>query len=269
MNQVNYQLLFTVSVSHSFFKDKIDRSFLFQPFESTKELANRFKIMFKTFPGGIHVFGGTEESIESFLEMILASTEISFLAFDLYSNDPSFYNYSDLPLGRVFQLIYSSDNELNQIDNGTIVLYPSFIERQNENRLGELRIHLQDLLNFSNSSSSSPFDYYISFDSRSTQWCYYFVNSSQISSDGFYIYNDSGIKFYDPVEVTMPDGSIASRFSSRELIPLSEAPKYKFSLLSNDGRLLIEDLPNPNHRTISVQENNGEKWAMSSVYVYL
>lgn len=267
MNQTNYILILSVSISHSYFHENIDTSLKFQPSTSSRSLMSRFRIFFRQTKNGLELYGPAEESIEVFLEAISHATEITSFDFDFNSSDPNFYVYTELPIDWAGQLVYSSDNELNRTENEHIILFPSFIERHNETRLGQLRIEFIDLLRLSNTGNSINF--HISFNSRSTQWQYYIINKGPISSDAIYINNDADIQFDGPVAVTLQNGDKASLFSSKILIPLSDVPKHRFNLINNGGEIIFKGLPEPNKKKISISENNGKTKTSSSMYVYI
>lgn len=266
MNQSNYKLIFSISISHSYFDEKIDPSIIFRPSESSKKLMTRFGLLFNQTENRFELYGNTEESIVSFLETIEDSTEITSLDFDLNFSNQSFYAYTELPIDWIGQLVFSSDNELNRIENENIVLQPSFIEEQNINRIGKLHIQFADLLNLAN--ISNPVNFNISFSSRATQWQYYIVNSTINTSFGD-IYIDSGIQFDGPVKVTLTNGQDALLFKSKTLIPLSNLPKHKLDLVNTDGIVIVKGLPNASPNKISILENNGEKSVTCPSYVYL
>lgn len=267
MNPSNYILILSVSISHSYFHEKIDSSLKFQPSALSKALMSRFRIVFRQSKNGLELYGPAGESIEVILEAISHATEITSFDFDFNSSDPNFYVYTELPIDWAGQLVYSSDNELNRTENEHIILYPSFIERQNETRLGQLRIEFIDLLRLSN--TGNPASFHISFNSRSTQWQYYIINKGPISSDTIYINNDADIQFDGPVTVTLQNGEEASLFTSKILIPLSDVPKHIFNLINNGGEIILRGLPQPNKQQISISENTGNTIVSSPMYVYI
>jgi hypothetical protein len=265
MNQYKYKLILSVSISHSYFQKKIDPSLRFQPSISTIDLMNRFKIIVRQTSFGIEIYCDTEESVESILMTIIASTEISSLDFDFYTDDLSFYSYTELP-DRVGQLVFSSDNKLNRNENENIFLYPSFIEGQNEKRLGQLHIQLVDLMKFCNTNNHVNFN--ISFNSRSTHWQYYIINSSKFSLNEMSIVSNSGIKFSIPKKIVLQNGQDATLFTSETLIPLSNLPEHKFDL-KKSGKTIISGLPNPNIGSLTLDKSNGEILFYSPTYIYI
>lgn len=265
MDQSNYKPLFSVSISNSYFHGKIEQTIRFKPSKSTKDLMTRFKIIFRENSLGLDIYCDTEESIESILMTIIDSTEITSLDFDFNSIDPNFYSYTELP-DRVNQLVFSSDNKLNRNENENIILHPSFIEIQNENRLGRLHIQLVDLMKFYNTSKHINFN--ISFNSRSTHWQYYIINTSNFLLNEMSIVSNSGIQFSIIEKIVLQNGQNATLFTSETLIPLSNLPEHKFDL-KNRGKTIISSLPNPDIGRLTIDKSNGETLFYSPMYIYI
>lgn len=265
MDQSNSKLIFSVSISNSYFHGKIEQTIRFQPSKSTKDLMTRFKIIFRENSLGLGIYCNTAESIESILMTIIDSTEISSLDFDFNAIDPNFYSYTELP-DRLSQLVFSSDNKLNRNENENIFLHPSFIEKRNENRLGQLHIQLLDLVKFCNTRNHINFN--ISFNSKATHWQYYIINSSNFLLNEMSIASNSGIKFSILKKIVLQNGQNATLFTSESLIPLSNLPEHKFDL-KNRGKTIISGLPNPDIRRLTIDKSNGETMFYSPMYIYI
>lgn len=263
MNQ--YKLILSVSISHSYFQKKIDPSLRFQPSKSTIDLMNRFKIIVRQTISRIELYCDTEESIKSILLTIIASTEISSLDFEFNFNNPSFSNYTEIS-GTVDHLVFSSDNKLNRNENENIFLHPSFTERQNENRFGQLHIQLVDLLKFHNTSNHVNFN--ISFNARSTYWQYVIINSRGFSSNEMSIESNSGIKFSISKEIDLNNIGNKTIFTSKTLIPFSNVFEHKFDLKNRD-ETIIKGLPNTDIESLRIVKSNGETLLYSSTFINL
>lgn len=265
MSQSKYKKIFSVTFSHSYFQKKTASPIVVQPSKSSIDLMSQYAILLRQTTSGIELLYNAAESVESILRNIKETSGISSFDFDLKCMDPFFYSYTELPSQEI-QLVYSSDTKSNRNEKDTIVLYPNFIEGQNENRLGQIHIQFTDLIKFYN--NNTPVTFTISFNSRSTQWQYFIINSGKSPLQEMSIESNSNIKFSSPKEIVLPNGQNATLFTSETLIPLSNLPEHKFNLIDS-GKTIISGLPIPNVTTLTVDKSNEKTLYYSPMYIYV
>lgn len=265
MSHSNYKKIFSVSSSHSYFQKKTASPIVVQPSKSSIDLITQYAILLRQTTSGVELFCNAAESFESILRNIKEATGISSFDFDLKSMDPFFYCYTGLPSQEI-QLVYSSDTKLNRNEKDTIVLHPKFIEGQNENRLGQIHIQFTDLIKFYN--NNTPVTFTILFNSRSTQWQYFIINSGKFPLPEMSIETNSDIQFSSPKEIVLPNGQNAILFTSETLIPLSNLTDHTFNLIDS-GKTIISGLPNPDVTTLTVDKSKEKTLYCSPMYIYV
>ena len=265
--QTNYNVLFSIQVFHSYFKNSTGSFLQVSPDSSTKTLLQAYGLVFRAGNSGFDMYANAHETGIDLLEQLYLSSGINSFNFDITTHDPMFHNYTELPLGFQGLLSYSSDDGSNQLENeNTTLLHTRMVDAQNERKLGTLKIRFDDIKKQLNSNVQAH--YTIRFAARSTLWQYYVVNQSDLNLEGMRIKSLAGIQFDGPVAVSVPNGQKAFLFTSKTFIPLSEYAMYKFDLITDAG-LIISVLPTPGPANLSFTVVNGVKKACSPVYLYL
>ncbi len=262
MNQTTYKSICSVQVFHSYFEDTLMRAIEFTPTGHFKEIIGQLGIVLRLTENGFQLFSPTEETITSFLAQLSNTHGITAFDFDITINDPKFYNYTDLPIGRIVS--FSSADPQNETIGDQTVLHPSLHEREDTNLLGNLHIAIDDILSLA--SNDAPITFAISFSARATQWCYYIINDSLLPVDNLHIVSDADIQFSDPIEVVMPNEAKALLMTSNVLIPLSNSRKYDFELKFDETTI---PLPIAGSDRIYMVERDGAQWAVSKLYIYI
>lgn len=101
-----YKRLFDIYITHSFFNNNECSKLLITPISSTKSLFHKTDLLFNSFNGGISVSYNSD-----FIQSLLAYKEDGVkLTFTIKSNDPYFYNYTDLEHERGRILFFDSSS---------------------------------------------------------------------------------------------------------------------------------------------------------------
>lgn len=106
-----YHKLFRVDVKHDYFTDGVLRGFTIVPTPYTQQLMQQYDLRLQKHAEGITIYCGLEEG-ESMTANLSSSHNLCFL---LKIQDPSFINYTDLPLlGQEGKKYYFSNIDLEE-----------------------------------------------------------------------------------------------------------------------------------------------------------
>jgi hypothetical protein len=144
-----------------------------------------------------------------------------------------------------------------------------------------LKISLSDILKYQNKDGALQMQ--IEYTARATQWQYYIINRSLVKLDNPAVTGKSDIAFEGPANVTIATGQAALLFTSgKNLIPLSECPKYKFDLVNSSGatqdngsrskkagKIIFKGLPHPQPGRFGSLIVNGKGQVSSPIYLYI
>ncbi len=264
MNQTTYKPICSLQVFHSYFEDTLMRGLNFAPAGHFKEIIGQLGIVLRQTANGFQLFAPTDEAITSFLAQLSNTHGTTSFDFDITNQDPLFYNYTDLPLGRMVSLSFSSADTQNETVGNQTTFHPSLNESEDTNFFGKLHIAIDDIMALATHDAAVSFA--ISFTARATQWRYYFINHTSLPMNNPHIVNDADIQFSGPYDSVLPNGEIAQLMTSTVLIPLSNFRKYDFELKFDD---ITIKLPIASSDRIEIVERDGAQWATSSIYVYL
>lgn len=277
MSQTNYQPVFKVEVSHTYFDKNICRCLCFKPGPVTSSLLSRFGIRKRDNMNGFDLFINSRTPLPEFLGYISNTTGSSFFDFEIETIAPAFNLFTELiPTNWVGKLVYDSGSELNTNENGQILLGAS-LSPGGTSFLGSLTIHFDDIIKTANQGFAQ---YAISYTARATQWQYLVINKSAVQLDNPAISGKAGINFIGPQNVTMDNAEQALLFTSGDnLLPLSEVPKYKFDLVNNTARqtgqkpssakVIFKGLPSPHPSRIAFDKAGNTGRIVSPMYVYV
>lgn len=260
---VNYQSLLSVTITHSYFANKICKALHLQPSEASRKIMWDFGLIFKPAANGFSIFAdkqGTENSLNEIM-----------LQFEITCNDGNFFNYTDLADSKPGCLAYHSTNALNVDKDGITQLI-----RLPHAAANYLTVALSDLAEKIRDEVECQFE--INFTARATQWRYFLVNKSNARYTDFRIGNEE-IVFNEPVEVNLSTGEKALMFSSGDrLLQLSEYAHHHFSLTAKDpmgkinmkSRTIMQHLPGPSLATGNLLHGvSGAADPISDIVIYI
>lgn len=276
MIRSSYTRLFGLAVYHTYFENDVCTCLQFTPDENTSALLNRYGFKMRTSVNGFDFFFNGTGSAAGMLEYVAKITGQNYFEFTISSINEAFLLFTDLSVDWLGQIEFDSSSTANQNTNGTIVLAEHLATCALASDPGVLRIYFADIL-----ANNYP-AYQIRLNARATQWQYYIVNKSAAVLDNPSISGKPSAGFNGPESVTIPTGQQAILFSSGDLLPLSEVPKYKFDLVNNSasdtpsparktagGKVIFKGLPNPDPGNVGIVQINGKKQTASPIYVYL
>ncbi len=276
----NFKIAYRIKVFHSYFKNGICTGLTYHPATTTKQLIKRFKLKLINETEGFSFYINTTKSISEFLRYVAQTTGKDTFEFNVQTNTPDFYLFTELPVNRLGELVYNSQSKSNTYTNGKVQLQEDFISKNDVSQLFKLKIHFKDIIKYEEMNTTACFE--IKFKSRPTQWNYYIINKSSRCFDQLTIKSKSNIQFEEPQNVTLQNGQQALLFSSgSNLIPLTEVPTYSFDLVNTTqlstitnkktatSKTIFKGLPNPNPDRIKIHQTDGTTLVSSLMYVYV
>lgn len=124
--EMKFYKLFSVSVTHNFFTDKIFRGFIFSPAIETLKILKDYNLLFRNTENGFEVHANCEEIIvdeETRIKPFKNLERNIRLRFLIRLNDPYYLNYSELPIEDITGKIYRFNNiSLNLINESNPAL---------------------------------------------------------------------------------------------------------------------------------------------------
>jgi hypothetical protein len=215
-------------------------------------------ILFRQAQGGFSLFFNQRETRSQVL-----ATPFS-LRFHLALNDPDFYNYTDLPAGRISQSVFLfynmpgnpvSDNGIPLLHGGPVVASTDLCDGGqvtpgvSAKPFGILVIDLGPDL---------PECYGVRFSARSTHWSYILVSDHLRGLDRPAIIDTAGQEtFTGPRPVVLPDNREALSFTSLNPIALRFSGSKRFKLVEQfdpdpaKSKVILGALPLPGVSIIS------------------
>lgn len=259
-----------LKVNHTYFDDKSISVFDFVPSEATQKILKKYGFIFIQHTAG---FSLAIDKNEDFLDYILNVVGVEYFEIEIITNDPNFYNYTNFPMDQLGDLEYSNLNPDNMDADGSTILTAKFISKSLSRIVGYIRF---DLSTIKANYMANQTKFEIQFEARKTQWNYFIVSHKDLGN--LDISSKSGFNFKDPVQVKLPSGDMALKFSSGEdFFDLQEKSKMKFNLIRREKmhngndveEILISGLPVANSNKIEIEELNGHRVATSNIYVYI
>lgn len=252
----NYEKLFTVHFKHEFFTDDLLASIVIKPTNETLKLIRDYELVVRNHRGAFSIHYPTIFASEAnSREKILA--DLLHFNFTLDCTDPYLLNYtSNLP-NKIENLMFNfqypnvSKNKLHQGDfvgENDMVDFRTFEIPYFAKPFGHLKMVLDKNL---------PLDHYIKFTAPSLYWRYIIKSPHLLDYSDLAIMNKSkNIVFDGPYPANLPNGEAALTFVSPSTIPQKELSQLNWQLVeqydeNNSGRVVIPNLPHPNHKMIS------------------
>jgi hypothetical protein len=274
MSTSNFQIVFNVEVSHSYFEQNVCKCLRFILGPVTGVLAKRFKMKIRKRVSGFDFYIDTRASLSSFLQYVGAATGQTYFDFEISATNPVFNFFTDAPAGWNGQRVYDSNSPLNERSGNIVQLIPSLVSGAKAPQVGRLQVHFSDIIN------QGYTQFTISYTARTTQWQYFIVNNSAVQLQNPLISGKTDISFTGPENVTIETGEQAMLFTSGEnRIPLAEVPKYKFNLVNkpasgggqaaSSSQVIFRGLPNPDPIRIGTVMTGETVRVVSPMYVYV
>lgn len=281
MSRPDFQILFSVNVSHSYFEKNICRCISFVPDNTTWKIVKRFDFRIRNTVSGFELYTSSINLIDEVLNYIKKAASVICFSFRLVINDSIFYSVTEMPINWIGQLIYDSQSDSNFHTADGIQLSEKFSKKVTTSYLGSINIYFNDIMKFGCDGRYTQFN--ISYLARSTQWQYYIINKNAVQPDNLTITGDTNIIFSGPENTIIGSGQQALLFTSgNTLIPLSEVPKYRFDLINKPlagtgtvtgrqsiSKMVYPGLPNPDPRRVGITQINSETRVSSPIYVYV
>lgn len=273
MMRTNYQLLFSVETSHTYFENSVCDCLSFVPDYYTEQLLKRYGFMLNHSKNGFRMYVSAPAAVADFLQYISLVSGQEAFSFELVTKDPGFFVYTDLPYNELVQLSFDSSNV--SATESTLTFNTGFAAGQQNSIVGTMTVAFEDILRYT--TTAAPV-FRIALNARSTQWQYYIVNTTKMPISNPGITGKNPASFSGPQTVTIESGQEAMLFVSEELLPLSEKPFYQFDFVSypSNGvskkpapKMLFRGLPNAGAEYYATTTVNGAVQVCSPMYVYV
>ncbi len=267
-----FNMIFSIKVFHEYFEKNICNCFVYKPTKKTCELINRYGFIIKKNSNGFDFYNSKNSNLIDYLSYIELASDHSSFEFEIETTNSNFIFFTEIPTDWIGQIQFSSSKFITTEKN--IQLTATYSSQNSTASLANLKIYFQDLIALLKNKQSC--NYTIHFESRTTQWRYYFINKSGINLTNAIISGKSPIQFEQATIVTIQNGKQAILFSSgKNFIKMSEIPKYKFDLIDISGlknqskKIVFKGLPSSSPRNLEIDEENGTKITTSPMYVYI
>lgn len=271
-----FKKICSLGVFHTYFENNLCTCLEFLPDDRTEDMLRKYGFRLRATNNGFDLFYSGNVSAADMLNYIARTTAQNYFEFTFTSINDSFLLFTDLSLDWLGQISFDSSSSLNRKSDGVIELVQKLETNSLVSDPGVIRIYFSDIIENNNPA------FRIDFNARATQWQYYIVNRSAAILDNPSINGKPPTYFSGPEDVTIPTGQRAILFSSGDLLPLSEVPKYKFDLVNNSsaitplptkkataGKVILKGLPHPDPGNIGIVEVEGKKQTASPIYVYV
>ena len=269
-----YTILFDLTVTHNYFKSGFCEGLNYMPSRSTQGLMDRYNLRLQVTDRGFQFYSPRKVSLEYYLNYITKATGISSFEFDVRTLYGTFYQFTDLSLNQLGELLFNSSN--TKSDNDFFVLEKQFQrERVLAKDLFTLTVNFSDLIKAEQAGEEVL--YKIEFFSRATQWQYNVINNSHQHVGELSIKGDLDVEFDTGKETILQNGQKATSFLSLTSdITFSEVPKYQFDLINTTEILgrkkvktLLKGLPMPNPQQLEIEQDKTQNKVLSPMYVYI
>lgn len=279
MIQSNYIKLFTTAVYHTYFDNNKCNCLDFFPNHKTEKILKKFGFRINTISNGFDLFSNTTSSLSNLFDYISKTAAQDYFEFDIKCSNPNFILFTALPINWLGEITFTSQDDKNQNNNGTVILSQTLETKAMAPFFGNFKVYFEDIIK--NQNNTTPLQFEINFKARATQWQYYFINKNAIPLNNPVISEKGNIQFDGPQQVTLQTGEKALLFTSNNTaILLSEKPKYKFDLINkntsnesgqsnSNGKVIIKGLPVPDVSQIGIVENSKDNQVASPMYIYL
>ncbi|MCA6362926.1 MAG: hypothetical protein IM638_07795 [Bacteroidetes bacterium] len=232
-------------------------------------------------PNGFDFYAATSEStLQNYLSYITAVTGASSFLFEITSTRSDFRLITGYPSGAPVSMNFTSETVTTVDEEVAYELSPEFNPSPVTSVVGNLTVRFSDLITYRSAGNAPAFQ--MRLNARTTEWQYYIIPGEGGTPDHPTITGKDGLRFAGPEPVTTVSDEKAMLFTSYELLPLSEAPRYKLDLVSdplagnfpngpnrNEKKILFKGLPNPGTEFYAMASDGSSDRMVSPMYVYL
>ena len=283
-----YQLLYSVTVEHMYFANRVCKSLQFVPTQATAHLFSRTDLLIRVAENHLSVFVDRDQ-----LDRLRAKAEDKLVfTFKVFSTDSHFSHYTAPDVLHSNAILYFDNLKLSKdasdrflLHDGPHVSSADYVDVDSSDigdDLDTIDYHVRPnfilRMTVDDNSPLMSFDqqdrvqrhFYIVFASSSTFWKYYLMDG--LSDRKLYITDlDNTIYFEDVGKATLPGNHTARMLLSKHAIPMLEQPIQRFQLKENGAqrdKVLIRRLPNASVDQIYAEQINGSMQNISEIYVH-
>lgn len=267
-----FNMIFSINVSHEYFENNICNCLVYKPTQKTSKLLSRYGFFIRKNSNGFEFYNSINNNPIDYLNYIEQASQCSCLEFEIETTNSNFLFFTEIPTNWIGQIQFSSSKFINKEKSRELTA--SYSSQKSTTSLISLKIYFKDLIALLKNKQRA--NYTIYFESRTTQWRYYFINKSGVNLNSAIISGKPPMQFEQATMVTIQNGKQAVLFSSgNNFIKMTEIPKHKFDLIETSGlknqskKIIFKGLPNSNPRNIAIDEENGTKIITSPMYVYI
>lgn len=286
-----YDSLLDIQATHDYFADQICRPLDWVPAAATRQTMDNLGMLLRRRPGGVALY--FDQSQSEALSLFAAQSEAgqSSFYFKLYSTDPFFVNYTDLPEVKAGMFLCLDSATAKADGSGGLRLHKSaFVSEQSLMPLVDLadarvltrhdrgspplcvvRIRLVGKKGcpLDPGGGIHPQSYRICFSRRSTFWKYYITGALAKKKVSI---QDKGDQW---VFDAAPSGNVAlsqpvSAFMSKKPIPLAQAPNFHFQLRLHAvkaGKVMINRLPSAPVNILHREKRGAKEILVSEIFI--
>lgn len=254
-------------IFHDYFEDGIIRDISIQPTEETRKLLSINGIVFKKEENGFDLINTSKQETRDFYTQALTAEHVEYLEFEIISNNTNFQIYTELPIDKLGYFVFSNLSYEKTENDEILMLNKSFVEDTASQKMGLIKFDISELINM---LDENILKFEIHLEARKTQWNYYIISPDNM--EGLKIQNNADIKFDDPVNETLSNGSSAMKYSSGDkLIVLEENPSFEILLVdsSKDPEVKLITLPHAGPNGLEIKKEVDKSIPVSNIYVYM
>lgn len=285
-----FKLLFSISVDHLFFSDRVCKDLEFIPTDSCKKIIKKTGVIVRKDIKGIQIFYDETKTDVLLLYADDLHDPLNF-CFKVYSKDPCFLNYTDLPPLKEDSILNLDNTRVENKSSGEITLNQGkYVSKKDIEKISSQSIKQilsrrdrlikplfvlnisaknKNIYLFDKQMKVLPKRYIIKFKNRKTYWKYYLLN--ELNKEDLYI-NDLNhkIEFEKLHDEDLPGHGSVLVFKSKIPIPLLEKSDYHFQLKEKNqgnGKVLIKRLAVASAHQIFKEKKRNSKTAVSEIFV--
>lgn len=278
--QPDFRLLFSVKVAHTYFQNDICNCLQFTPDEQTAGMLKRFEFSLRNTINGFDLYCNGATKNTDLLDYIKTAGNQDCFKFSIHNTNVNFAFFTELPVNRLWQMDYNSQDPLNSFEGDQTILHLTLTDQKTAPIIGSLKLYFTDVI--SAAGKNSPVNYWIHLNARTPRWQYYIINKSALPLSNPSISSKNNIVFKGPENVLLENGETALLFYSDVGLPLSEVETYNIDLVNtvtvstadtfknkSATSIIIKGLPTPEPSDLGTIVIDGKNQFTSSVYIYL
>ncbi len=286
----SYLPLFSIEVEHRFFFAGLCPVLDFVPTPKTNVVIEKTGLLTRNTINGIRLF--YDENRSDSLQLYAADpAEPLNFGFKVFSKDPFFQNYTNLPVAKEDTILYFDNRNVKSETTGRLRLHDEeyvsetdFVRMDSplladslskKDRLVKpvcvvnICISENESSLFDEPSKAISKSYYLKFQARQTFWKYYLLGD--MARENLHIADlDSETEFASAGVESLSDNRTALTFRSKTTLPLQERSTYRFQLRdgnSGGGKVLIRRLPVAPASQIYQEVIDGQEAFVSEMFI--